>query len=87
MMDDPSYFERECERCGDEAIGMSGLCHLCHESAEAKALVCECGQPAELVDRIDAEDTALCRQCWEKLEAESHAELMAVLAASKSKGA
>ncbi len=37
MMDDPSYFERQCEHCGDEAIGMSGLCHLCHESAEAKA--------------------------------------------------
>ena len=31
--DDPSYYE-SCYRCGDDAIGMTGLCHSCHESAE-----------------------------------------------------
>ena len=31
--DDPSYYE-SCYRCGDDAIGMPGLCHFCHESAE-----------------------------------------------------
>ena len=41
--DDPSYYEA-CERCGDDAIGFTGLCHSCHESAEAEALACEkCG--------------------------------------------
>ena len=41
--DDPSYYEA-CERCGDDAIGITGLCHSCHESAEAEALACEkCG--------------------------------------------
>lgn len=41
--DDPSYYEG-CQYCGDDAIGMTGLCHSCHESAEAEALACEkCG--------------------------------------------
>ena len=31
--DDPSYYE-SCYCCGDDAIGMTGLCHSCHESAE-----------------------------------------------------
>lgn len=31
--DDPSYYE-SCYQCGDDAIGMTGLCHFCHESAE-----------------------------------------------------
>ncbi len=50
--DDPSYYYEACERCGDDAIGMTGLCHSCHESAEAEALACEkCGS-AEVTLRI-----------------------------------
>lgn len=35
--DDPR--NEQCVQCGDDAIGYSGFCHLCHESAEAAALV------------------------------------------------